>query len=1089
MILPPPPPPRILLLRGVCLSKVFEFLDENDVENASASCRLLRDADFNEKVDSNSSINNEDDDIEENVPPSPTSSVSTPLTKHEFVISVPPGKLGIRLENRPSKCGTIVTLIADGSPLEGKVTVGDLIVGVNDVDVGRMDTYGMCLVLDMLSSLTLYLRIDHNICSLYPGILEVFQRYLNEERILTVIRPNEYSVSTSEGFMSASDIMTPSIDNRKLARELEEPFICKDQEPSNLIVSESCMDSQEPNIAAMSIKQSKSIMRLGSVSPTVQHLQTTPFNAPTTVPSTDSSLQLESLDLNSYESMNLAPSPNRASNTNRDAIPFDELDTGARPPNFSETDEHPIFVVPETQSITLAYEDDDTITSATSSYVSSLGTDDSSYMEEQAGYLSQFVDAAMFHDKTLFTSLVHDILDTAKHAAKYVVTERGDPIDDQGPIKIGDNYYTHREAIAKWRKARDKIQQSTKYKNNDEKLQRKLEKAAMDAAQLMAATKTCDLAARRAGYHMEKKENKMAAEALKKLEELNELDSVARDWERRELEHIKSWEIEKEAKRIKDLKQSSSLSIHQLVNQMPILGFSMDDENREAQDDEPSLSRSEVRVDFVEEISADESTKYVDEEMSEYKSVKHETFQYLTTSRDEEEEEDEPFDCIIDKAKSRAEAAEISNCVSLGIGKTDSSVFSGIEKVEDSEEKCAQEVGSEASSIYAGIDEEILDDTIDVFPTQDSVVEDNLAGLPDQETRTKDTDEEIVWEPQVVLRDAESPTASIHSRDIRSSSPATLISHESSSNSLAGTNYTGITNASSVTERVRNPCCITKKKDTKVGLDSLLSSANQNSIHGNVEADATKSIEGSASDNKSPTSNASESTVERGVEVASSYTESGLFSGESSFGRSDLLSGGESTLTGTRSGLISGGDTTAYTEATDNDSLQSFALCTTSPKRSQSKPSTILEEAVVFLLEASQACQGGDISVCPSAHSKYTLDSLIGSEYGTEILFNAPPKPSPPAPSCTPVHTPERVVTERKPRISIAPSPNRKASSPIKKVSKRLNPLKQLIKSQSSKKSTNKPSDNTPRQVTPERPTQSSAKSLRMGFGVMRGRS
>ena len=152
MILPPPPPPRILLLRGVCLSKVFEFLDENDVENASASCRLLRDADFNEEVDSNSSINNEDDDIEENAPPSPTSSVSTPLTKHKFVISVPPGKLGIRLENRPSKCGTIVTLIADGSPLEGKVTVGDLIVEVNGVDVGRMDTYGMCLVLDMLSS-------------------------------------------------------------------------------------------------------------------------------------------------------------------------------------------------------------------------------------------------------------------------------------------------------------------------------------------------------------------------------------------------------------------------------------------------------------------------------------------------------------------------------------------------------------------------------------------------------------------------------------------------------------------------------------------------------------------------------------------------------------------------------------------------------------------------------------------------------------------------------------------------------------------------------------------------------------------------
>ena len=915
----------------------------------------------------------------------------------------------------------------------------------------------------------------------------MFQRYLNEERILKVIRPSEYSVSTSEGDVSASDIMTPGIDNRKVARELPVPLTCINEEPSNLIVSGNCMESEKFSLAAMCTNQSKSIMRLDSVSSTVsrvQHLQINPFNAPTKVPSTDSSLQLESLDLNSYESMNLASIPDRASNTNRDAIPFDELDTVARLPHFPETADHPIFVAPETQSIASAYEDDDTITSATSSYVSSLGTDDSSYIEEQAGYLSQFVDAAMFQDKTLFTSLVHDILDTARHAAKYVVTERGDPIDDQGPIKIGDNYYTHREAIAKWRKARDKIQQSTKYKNNDEKLQRKLEKAAMDAAQLMAATKTCDLAARKAGYDMEKNENKLAAEALKKLEELNELDKVTRDWEMQQLEHIKSWDIEKEAKRIKDMKKSSSLSIHQLVNRMPLLGFSMDDEKREAQDDDPSLSRSEERLDFVEEISADESTIYVDGNMPKYEAAKHETFQYLTTSRDEEEEEEEPFDCAIDRAKSRAEAAEIRNCVSFGIGKTDSSVFSGIDKVEESEKNCANDVSSEASSIYAGIEEEILDDTIDVFPTQESLVEDDFAGLHDQETQTKDIEEKIVWE-KVVSRDSESPTTSIHSRDIRSSSPATLISYESSSNSIAGTNYTGITNASSVTQRATN------KKVIKIGLDSLLSSANPNNSHGIVET--AKSEDGSASDNTSATS---KSTVERGVEVSSSYIESGLFNGDTSLGRSDLPSGGESTLTRTRSGLLSGGDTTAYTEATDNDStytaLQSFALCTTSPKRSQSK-STILEEAVGFLLEASQGCQGGDISVCPSTHSKYTWDSLIGSEYGTEILFNDPPKPSPPAPSCTPVHTPERIVTERKPRISsnhssVTPSPTRKASSPTKKVSKRLNPLK-LIKLQSSKKSAGKPFEIAPKQVTPERPIQSSTTGLRMGFGVMRGRS
>jgi C-terminal processing protease CtpA/Prc len=61
---------------------------------------------------------------------------------NKFTITAPPGRLGIRLENSPSKRRTVVALVLEASPLQGKIRVGDMIVGVNGVDVSGMDTYG-----------------------------------------------------------------------------------------------------------------------------------------------------------------------------------------------------------------------------------------------------------------------------------------------------------------------------------------------------------------------------------------------------------------------------------------------------------------------------------------------------------------------------------------------------------------------------------------------------------------------------------------------------------------------------------------------------------------------------------------------------------------------------------------------------------------------------------------------------------------------------------------------------------------------------------------------------------------------------------
>jgi hypothetical protein len=822
--------------------------------------------------------------------------------------------------------------------------------------------------------------------------------------------------------------------------------------------------------------QSKTIMRDNSATITVDSLlPTTPYGAYTTVPSIDSELQLESLDLNSYESFNVSPltpaiSPGVESvdgpmvprflekRSGGDAIPFDELDTHVKLPDFPTAVE-PSFPIPETstddvdtneESAASAYEDDDTITSHESSHVSAVGTDDSSSMEEQAGYLSQFVDAAVFGDITLFTSLVNEIVDSAKHAAKLVVTEKGDPIDDQGPIKIGDNYYTHQEAIRKWKKARDKLKDS-KYRKNDEKLQRKLEKAAMDAAQLMAATKTWDLAARRSGHHMEKKENKRAVKALAKLgewnkEELAKLSSTSA-WEKEELEKIRSWEVEK-AKNGMDTKDGA-FSIHQLVNRFTLFGFSLDEVEVNPAGEHPDRQTNrttpvKTRFDFLEEPSndADDLSKCphgrVDENLMEEENLREQRFQYLTKSMEEEEED--PFDCIEVGDSINAEPLEAIDCETAPTNE---------EELDDSS--------------HGEVEQEL-----DVFPIQESVTREKMNIFSNEEPLTNDSDsEEYDLEVQESLEDNSAPRASplsMHSRSVASPSPATHLSYTSLASSTGMTNAStaGMTNASSITELAgcsaknkgeMEPSISTYQSDdpsTTSSLEDLglveADTHNQpdKTFNYDVVNDEIRSVGSKASNDttssstKDNSSTASEESAEaHGVEVESfhSVDHSGILSGASTNDQSGILSG-ESTYTGTTT------SETAYS------SSQSRALTNIPPERKldfDSEPLTILEEAACFLLEACQ----GEMSECPSVPSKYTLDSFIGSEYGTEIIFNTP-KTTVNRPN-TPIHEPERIVTERKPRMSsngsrglVTPSPTKKPSKSSSPMAKRMNPLNLL---------------------------------------------
>lgn len=396
------------------------------------------------------------------------------------------------------------------------------------------------------------------------GTLDVFQRFMNEDRVITIIRSSASAIAYENTPVVKNDgtylapaaaalvpencsnkllndstnaeatiterngngddnpppiEATPAVNNIKVLNQSADTIFEQADADMTLTsfddernTSRNSTEGDDLNITAILSNQLKSIMRSNS----------TPVSTP--LPSAESDL-MESLDLNSYKSENVAPltpkdSPDKScvprflvKRQSSEAIPFDELDTQVTLPDFPSNvitsyyhEQHPSSNDEETtaekqsqfsspvkselaSSVGMDQEyDDDTITSFGSSYFSSVAdTKSTDKCEEEKGdFLTQFADAALFGDVTLFTSFVNDLIDSAKHAAKSIVTKRGDPIDDQGPIKIGDNYYTHREAIQKWKKARDKLR-DRKYEEGDPKLLRKLENAAMEVSSFVYA--------------------------------------------------------------------------------------------------------------------------------------------------------------------------------------------------------------------------------------------------------------------------------------------------------------------------------------------------------------------------------------------------------------------------------------------------------------------------------------------------------------------------------------------------------------------------------------------------------------------------
>jgi len=91
--------------------------------------------------------------------------------------------------------------------------------------------------------------------------------------------------------------------------------------------------------------------------------------------------------------------------------------------------------------------------------------------------LAQFSDAALFGETPqIVTDIMSDIVDGAKSAVSHLyLNRRRNNIDDDGPIKIGDNYYSHNEALRLWRKAKVKLED--RYQQIDEEGNVKMERA------------------------------------------------------------------------------------------------------------------------------------------------------------------------------------------------------------------------------------------------------------------------------------------------------------------------------------------------------------------------------------------------------------------------------------------------------------------------------------------------------------------------------------------------------------------------------------------------------------------------------------
>ena len=610
----------------------------------------------------------------------------------------------------------------------------------------------------------------------------------------------------------------------------------------------------------------------------------------------------------------------------------------------------------------------------------------------------------------------------------------------------------------------------------------------------MALTKTLDLAARRSQNHMKKKEQKRALkDALKQA-------SLGSSWEAAELEKIHSWEKEKETKRKKDERDESNFTIHQLINSLSFFGdVPEESDNDEADQDDHEKGEEEVEI----ELSDDES----EEPRSTYKQPKSEgvlpsSSHIPFNSRFAllEHSSQRPSRCL-DISMEEDQGDEDAVKVEGGIEAPQyqylaKSSYMGsnllLEEEEEEPYDCVAEVvGSDQAPEEADVAEagssHKEEDKIEGCSSHAESTEEIL----DKCNQDNDSYNEMEMELFEALEPSDELRASSPTRSVANPSPA--ISYTSS---FAGTN------ASSVTELAG---CGTKRKVLHLASSVVMSECDYSTSLGS---------EVSAHDEKITDVNGAEKSMIDGASHASTASSTADRSSSVSV-ESEAITESKSMTSDAYSGVLSDDTSSKATECSESPERPTGKHMRSQPTFAEDDASNVLVDEMCGLLFTSFE---GEESVADNscAESKVTLDTMLGSQYGTEVVFNAEtltaeaPSSELPQESPVPSTTALRLSSARKPRISshspglVTPSPKGKSSPGIKEVIKSspLNPMKRI---KSAKKSPE--SDPVSRQSTPEKGEPASLATtpaapspqrpeknlkvlpLKMGFGVMRSRS
>jgi len=165
-------------------------------------------------------------------------------------------------------------------------------------------------------------------------------------------------------------------------------------------------------------------------------------------------------------------------NTSMEELPFDERPKHVRSFEDDISEVTPASTIPNTNNTGEQPVEGQNSFDTTSTDDCSADENESSATPAANDVLAQVTDAALFGTGTSVSEVITDMAKSVKSSVNNLVLHkhgRRNQIDDAGPIKIGEKYYSHNEALYLWRKT--KIKLKDRHGDIDDEGDVKIEKA------------------------------------------------------------------------------------------------------------------------------------------------------------------------------------------------------------------------------------------------------------------------------------------------------------------------------------------------------------------------------------------------------------------------------------------------------------------------------------------------------------------------------------------------------------------------------------------------------------------------------------